>query len=87
MRNVWLIAKELKALPKTLEEIARLPYTISYVLRKQMQLDSFEEISADKRPPDRIVWWGTAEEIDQWIKSAFNLGTSNEILISDAEIE
>ncbi len=89
MSNVWTIAKELKIGLKSLEDVARLPYTISYVIRKLIQVSSFNELPKEKRPPDSIVWWGTAEEIDSWIERVFDYKkfTPNEIVIREDEVE
>lgn len=26
----------------------------------------------EKRPPDKIVWWGTEDEIDDWLDRVYN---------------
>lgn len=90
MSNVWAIAKELKVAPKTLEEISKLPHTISYVLRKQMQIDSLNELPQEKRPPDTIIWWGTPEELNRWLNSVLGFNKqnlNNQIQILESEIE
>jgi|GEM_PF-1951703 len=89
MGNVWAIAKELKLNFSSLEEIAALPYTISYVVRKQMQIVSFNELPKEKRPPDTLVWWGTPEELDNWLDKVFDIKNpiSREVLIREDEIE
>lgn len=43
-----------------------LPWTINYVIKKRAQLDSFNELPQEKRPPDNILWYGTPEELDHW---------------------
>lgn len=43
-----------------------LPWTISYVIRKREQVDSFSELPDEKRPPDKIIWDGTSEELNEW---------------------
>ncbi|MHA2404164.1 MAG: hypothetical protein ACXADH_14300 [Candidatus Kariarchaeaceae archaeon] len=43
-----------------------LPWTISYIIKKRTQIDSFNELPKDKRPPDDILWYGTPEELDIW---------------------
>lgn len=44
-----------------------LPWTISYVVRKRTQIDGLNELPKEKRPPDRILWWGSPEELEDWI--------------------
>jgi hypothetical protein len=48
-----------------------LPWTISYVIRKRAQLDSYAELPKEKRPPDWMIWYGTNEEIDEWFDKVF----------------
>lgn len=87
---MWAIAKELKIAPMTLEEISNLPYTISYVLRKRMQVDSVSELPKEKQPPDTVIWWGTPEELTRWLDSALDFNKqnlNNQIQILESEIE
>jgi hypothetical protein len=48
-----------------------LPWTISYVIRKRAQIDSFAELPKEKRPPDKIIWDGSVEDIDDWFDRVF----------------
>ena len=48
------------------------PWTISYVIRKNQQLDSFSEVPKDKRPPDTLIWWGSTEEMEDWFDTVFD---------------
>ncbi|MHA2084949.1 MAG: hypothetical protein ACXABD_14420 [Candidatus Thorarchaeota archaeon] len=43
-----------------------LPWTINYIIKKRAQIDSFNELPKEKRPPDDILWYGTPEELDTW---------------------
>jgi len=54
-----------------------LPWTMSYVAKKRLQVDNLSELPKEKRPPDTILWWGTAEELDEWLEKV--LGTSKEV--------
>jgi len=88
MANLWAIAKELKIFPTKLEELAEIPYTWSYVIRKRMQVDSINELPNDKRPPDVVIWWRPQEELEKWINNALKLDDkSSDIFISESEIE
>jgi hypothetical protein len=88
MANLWAIAKELKIFPTKLEELAEIPYTWSYVIRKRMQVDSINELPNDKRPPDVVIWWRPQEELERWINNALKLDDkSSDIFISESEIE
>ncbi len=65
------------------------PYTISFVIRKRVQLDGFNELPKDKRPTDEMIWNGTSEEIDIWMDKVFKNKKENkaELIIEDYEIE
>ncbi len=49
-----------------------LPWTMSFVARKRQQVDGLRELPSEKRPPDSIVWWGTSEELEEWIDKVFD---------------
>ena len=49
-----------------------MPYTISYVIRKRIQIDNLNEIPQDKRPPEMMIWDGTSEELEDWIDRVFD---------------
>lgn len=59
-------------LHKDLPPADELPWTISYVIRKRAQLDSFSELPKEKRPPDEIIWYGSPEEMDRWFDKIFD---------------
>jgi hypothetical protein len=74
MTAVWHLYKNVGVpLHEGLPPADQLPWTISYVARKRAQLDSFAELPREKRPPDRIFWHGTPEELDDWFDKV--LGT------------
>ena len=90
---MWSCAKALQIpIDKRIEEIRHVPYTISFVMRKRMQIDSFNELPSEKRPPEKLVWEGTSEDIDKWLDEVFERqgtkkGNGIDLLISDEEIE
>lgn len=51
---------------KDLPPADELPWTINYVIKKRAQIDSFQELPKEKRPPDDIIWYGTPEDLDRW---------------------
>ncbi len=55
-------------LPTAADEM---PWTISYVIRKRLELDSYAELPKEKRPPDKLIWYGTADDIDKWFDKVF----------------
>lgn len=44
-----------------------LPWTMSYVAKKRLQVDNLLELPKAKRPPDTILWWGTSEDLEEWL--------------------
>lgn len=32
-----------------------------------MQVDNLMELPKEKRPPEFILWWGTADELEEWL--------------------
>jgi hypothetical protein len=86
---LWAVAKALQIpLTTSVKDIRDLPYTMTYVIRKRLQLDSLNELPAEKRPPDDILWEGTAEEIDEWLERVFNKkeSTGIDVEIADGDI-
>ena len=71
------------------KELADLPYTISYVIRKRQQIDNLSELPKDKRPPDSVIWEGTPEEMEEWITRVFdkNYKPTLDLKIVESEIE
>ena len=74
---------------KKIKDIRDVPYTISYVIRKRMQIDSLKELPKDKRPPDSIMWSNDPSLLDAWIdKVLYNKEETNkDILLPLSEIE
>lgn len=48
-----------------------LPWSMAFVIRKRQQVDSFNEMPKEKRPTDRIIWWGTPEELEDWMEKVY----------------
>ncbi len=47
-----------------------LPYTINYVIRRRMQIDSYLELPEDKKPPRDI--WDKPNELKEWFERIFS---------------
>jgi len=60
-----------------IQDASELPFTISYVIRKRVQVDSFRELPKDKRPTEQMIWEGTSEEIEDWFDKVFDRKKSN----------
>jgi hypothetical protein len=65
---MWSLAKTLRIpIDTKIKELQDIPYTISYVMKKRMQLDNFNELPEEKRPPEELIWEGTPEEVKEWL--------------------
>ncbi len=69
-----------------------LPWTMSYVAKKRLQVDNLMELPKEKRPPDTILWWGTPEDLEEWLDKVLGTGTEKEdekidFLIRQEDIE
>jgi len=69
-----------------------LPWTISFVIRKRAQIDSYAELPEEKRPPESMIWYGSAADINKWFDKVFQRkkhGNPEEFIINinDDEIE
>ena len=71
---------------KNLVGLADYPHTMSFCIRKAMQINSFMELPEDKRPPRDI--WDDELELEIWMKNLSD-GKENkaEFIIRDDEIE
>jgi len=68
-------------------KLTDIPYTISYVIRKRMQITSLNELPKDKRPPESIIWDGTSKEMDEWLDKVYNRKNDDGLSISLSDIE
>jgi hypothetical protein len=84
------VARELGLpLTKKVKGLLDIPYTVSFVMRKRIQIDSMNELPKEKRPPDKILWDGTSEEMDRWFEDVFGeaSSTAKTITIDPSTIE
>lgn len=76
-----------------IKELAEIPYTISFIIRKRQQVDNLNELSKDKRPPESIIWDGTPEEMEEWLEKVFETKQNKKkqdtviLKIKDNEVE
>ena len=70
-----------------IKNIVDIPYTISFVIRKRQQIDSLAELPAEKRPPEQLLWSGSSEELDKWLKDVLSnkKQSKTEIVIDNIE--
>ena len=72
MAAVWAIISNIDIpLHENLPTADDMPWTISFVLRKRMQLDTYQQLPKEKQPPDEMIWWGTSEDIDEWFDKVY----------------
>ena len=76
-------------LDRNIKGLQDLPHTISFVIRKRQQIDSFYELPKEKRPPDDIIWEGTSEELEDWLDDVLGRKPKHspvtELIISEIE--
>lgn len=75
-------------LDKNIEQADETPYTLSYVIRKRLQVDGYMELPKEKRPPDKIIWDGKPSEIEEWFDRVYNRKkkkVADRIYIDDVE--
>lgn len=85
---MWQVAKALQVpLDNSIKYLTEIPYTISFVIRKLRQLDSFNELGKEKRPPDDIIWEGSQEDIDSWIDRVIYKKEPQQFKLDVSEIE
>lgn len=70
-----------------LKEIVDIPHTISFVIRKRMQADNLNELPKDKRPPIKMIWEGSPEELDDFLEKVYGTKEklTTDIVIDDVE--
>jgi hypothetical protein len=70
-----------------------MPWPYSFIIRKRQQIDSFNELPKEKRPPEKMIWWGTPENIEEWMEKVYPTSGKKEeldginMIIEDNEIE
>ncbi len=73
-----------------IKELADIPYTISFIIRKRQQIDNLSELPKDKKPPEDLIWNGEPEELEEWLDRVFDSkkGDNNiEFSIKPGDIE
>lgn len=74
-------------LDEKIVKLRDIPYTISYVIRKRLQIDNLNELPKDKRPPESLIWDGTSKELDSWIERVFSTKEDDKVtfMVNDVE--
>ena len=85
---MWSIARALHTpIDNSITQLTDIPFTISYTIRKRIQIDNLSELPKEKRPPDQLIWDGSSEELDEWIERVFNKNESLTTEIDMADFE
>jgi hypothetical protein len=87
---LWQVASALQVpLDIKVKEISEIPYTISFVIRKRIQIDNLMELPKDKRPTSKLIWNGTTEELEEWLDKVFDRKKKKEthLILSEDDIE
>jgi len=74
-------------LDEKITKLSDIPYTISFVIRKRLQIDNLNELPKDKRPPESIIWDGTSQDLDKWIEKMYDKKGDDGIILSLPDIE
>ena len=78
-------------LDSKIKELADLPYTISFIIRKRQQIDGFNELPSEKRPTEKLIWDSDPEELEEWLDKVFDTKKKQQseitFQIKDSEIE
>lgn len=70
MRKQWLLSKATGSpLHPILSVVYNIPFTLAYMIRKQNQIDSFQELPREKQPPRSI--WHNDYRINLWYDTLF----------------
>ncbi len=89
--GLWRIVKETQQpLHKDLIglSINEYPYTINFVIKKRLQIESFLELPKESRPPKSI--WDKPSELEEWFERVYSSGKSQtefNLPIRDGELE
>lgn len=82
----WRVAKSsLIPIDSGLEDIQDFPYTLTYVIMRRMQIDSFDELPKNDRPPESI--WDDAEALEDWFDALRSPDRDTGIMIDMEDIE
>jgi hypothetical protein len=70
-----------------LSEINDLPYTISFVIRKLIQVDNLNELSKSKRPDDTLIWDSPTEDLEIWLDEIFSDKIQKDVVFEIKDVE
>ena len=88
---MWTLSKALQVpLDPKISELRDIPYTISFVIKKRLQIDNLNQLPTEKRPPEWMVWDSAPEDIEEWIDKVFDKSKeppTTEVYITESEID
>lgn len=71
--GLWHIVKKLSIpLHDSLKDLSvnDYPYTVTFLIKRRMQIDSYLELPEDKRPPKSL--WDSPSKLDEWFDRVFD---------------
>jgi hypothetical protein len=76
-------------LDNKIKEMQEIPYTLSYIIRKRLQIDNYNELPREKRPTDEMIFNSPPEELDSWLDKVLSgkQQTTIELSLDEREIE
>ena len=85
---MWRIVKDLKQpLHNSLRNLSiyDYPYTVGYVIKRRMLIDSFLELPKEKQPPKSII--DKPSELEEWFDRVYDTDKQTEFNIPIDEVE
>lgn len=82
----WHVVRKLEQpLHKSLDGfgVSEYPYTVSFVIKRRIQIDSYMELPEDKRPPRSI--WDKPSKISEWFDRVYGDNIQTEFVIPTDE--
>lgn len=65
--------------------VDELPYTLSYLVKKRMQIDNWMELPREKRPPESI--WDKPGDLEEWFDRIYGEESQTEFSVGWNENE
>lgn len=62
---------------------------MTYIIRKRIQIDSYDQLDEEKRPPENMIWEEDSDTLNSWLRRVLSgkQETRSKIVIRDDEIE
>jgi hypothetical protein len=70
-----------------IKSLPDIPYTISYVIKKRQQIDSYRELPSTHQPPDYMIWDASPEELEEFFDRVLKRKEDRTVKLDLSEIE